>query len=128
MSHISKLETLFHKTHSKVLLVLRYYDLACGQRNKTTKRAGGRGVVGQNLKIGGQAISWGLVTFRQLCTNIDRKRAVSCYPSSVIFQSIFLLPLCGGKNSIFNWLSKLNPPSFIISLTHISLQLSKFYF
>ena len=44
------------------------------------------------------------------------------------FSKHFLLPLFGGKNSILNWVSKLNPPSFIISLTHISLQLSKFYF
>ena len=39
------------------------------------------------------------------------------------FSKHFLLPLFGGKNSIINWVSKLNPPSFIISITHISLQL-----
>ena len=77
---------------------------------------------------------WGvdnIGTLRQLCTNIDRKRVVSCYPSSVIFPSIFILPLCGSKNSIFNWVSKFNPSSTnsyfiaivkVLFLTHYLLE------
>ena len=37
------------------------------------------------------------------------------------FSKHFLLPLFGGRNSIFSWASKLNPPFFMISLTHISM-------
>ena len=40
------------------------------------------------------------------------------------FFKHLLLPLFGGKNSIFNWVLELNPPSWIISITQISLQLS----
>ena len=43
------------------------------------------------------------------------------------FSKHFLLPLFGGKNSIFNWVLKFNPSSFIIPVTYISLQLPKFY-
>ena len=32
------------------------------------------------------------------------------------FSKHFLLHLFGGKNLIFNWVSKVNPPSFIISV------------
>ena len=42
------------------------------------------------------------------------------------FFQAFFLPLFDGKSSIFNWVSKLNPPSFIILTTPIPLKLLKF--
>ena len=99
------------------------------QRNKATKRAVGwrKGSLDKIWKSGVDNIG----TLRQLCTNIDRKRVVSCYPSSVIFPSIFLLTLCGSKNSIFNRVSKFNPSSTnsyfiaivkVLFLTHYLLE------
>ena len=55
-------------------------------------------------------------------------QAFSKFETAGVFPNIFLLPLFGGKNSMFNWVSKLNPLSFIISVTHIPLELSRFYF
>ena len=39
----------------------------------------------------------------------------------------FLTTIIWWKNSISNWVSKLRPPSFIISITNIPLQLCMFY-
>ena len=64
-------------------------------------------------------------------TDIAKRKGLLCinFVSGDIrnFSKHFLLSLFGGKNSVVNWVSKLNLPVFIISRTHIPFAIVEFY-